>query len=310
MQETFDVFLCHNSRDKSAVRELADLLERRGLSPWLDERQLIPGRPWQPELENAILRASTIAVLIGKDGQGPWQNAEMRAALALGVEKGKPVIPVLLPGAAEKPELPLFLSAMTWVDLRKGFEAAGLDRLEWGIRGTTAGTRPPAAASPPAPDPAPVPPAAVAPSPAPPAKPEAPRSFWQRNKEKLERWTFVLGGIALVLGIASSVLDLPGKWADFREKVSAAPPAAPEKQLLKGRITDADTALPLQGVDIWLPEPKLRAKTDADGQFELHLDVAESTRVKMLATLEGFAPLDEDPPVGAFLHQWQMRRLE
>lgn len=308
MHETFDVFLCHNSRDKSAVRELAGLLEQRGLSPWLDERQLIPGRPWQPELENAILRASTIAVLIGKDGQGPWQNAEMRAALALGVEKGKPVIPVLLPGAAEKPELPLFLSAMTWVDLRKGFEDPGLDRLEWGIRGTAAGTRPPAAA-PPVKDPDPVS-AAVAPSPAPPAKPEAPRSFWQRNKEKLERWTFVLGGIALVLGIASSVLDLPGKWADFRDKVSATPPAAPAQQILKGRITDAATALPLPGVDIWLPEPRLRATTDADGQFELQLDAAENTRVKMLASRDGFAPLDEDPPVGAFLHQWQMRRLE
>jgi hypothetical protein len=40
---------------------------------------------------------------------------------------------VLLPEATE-PEVPLFLRGMTWVDLR-GAEAAGIDRLIWGITG-------------------------------------------------------------------------------------------------------------------------------------------------------------------------------
>jgi proline dehydrogenase len=47
----FDVFLSHNSKDKPAIRELADALEDRGVRVWLDERELIPGRPWQEELE-------------------------------------------------------------------------------------------------------------------------------------------------------------------------------------------------------------------------------------------------------------------
>ena len=45
------------------------------------------------------------------------------------------MIPVLLPGAARQPELPLFLTQFTWVDLRLGLTDPGLDRLEWGITG-------------------------------------------------------------------------------------------------------------------------------------------------------------------------------
>jgi hypothetical protein len=36
--EIFDVFLCHNSEDKPAVREIAQQLVREGITPWLDEK--------------------------------------------------------------------------------------------------------------------------------------------------------------------------------------------------------------------------------------------------------------------------------
>ena len=80
--------------------------------------------------------SKTAAVLVGKDGLGPWENPEMRACLSECVNRGMPVIPVLLRGAAKEPKLPLFLKAFTWVDLRGGLRKAGLDRLEWGITGT------------------------------------------------------------------------------------------------------------------------------------------------------------------------------
>jgi hypothetical protein len=59
----------------------------------------------------------------------------MRACLNEFVKRKLPVIPVLLPGAPAKPDLPLFLQAFTWVDLRSGLTDDGLDRLEWGITG-------------------------------------------------------------------------------------------------------------------------------------------------------------------------------
>lgn len=128
----FDVFLCHNRDDKPAIRSIAQQLRRQGILPWLDEAELIPGRPWQEELERQIGNIRAAAVFVGPSGIGPWQNREMRAFLNEFVERECPVIPVLLPEAIA-PELPLFLRGMTWVDLRIG--GAGIERLTWGITG-------------------------------------------------------------------------------------------------------------------------------------------------------------------------------
>jgi GTPase SAR1 family protein len=69
----FDVFLCHNWEDKPAVRELAQRLRERGLRPWLDERELRPGQPWQPALEDVISGIPAAAVIVGSR-MGPWQE--------------------------------------------------------------------------------------------------------------------------------------------------------------------------------------------------------------------------------------------
>jgi len=131
----FDVFLSHNSKDKPAVRALAALLSARGITVWFDEDQLIPGRRWQPLMEEGIKRSRTGAVLIGADGLGPWEDTEMQVFLRAAVSENKRVIPVLLPGASERPQLPAFLSLHTWVDLRTGFEKEGINKLIWGITG-------------------------------------------------------------------------------------------------------------------------------------------------------------------------------
>ena len=131
----FDVFLSHCSSDKPLVRELADALVDRGLRPWFDERELVPGRPWQEALERIILSTKSAAVLFGPSGSGPWEEREMRSCISEFVSRGLPVIPVLLPGAHDMPELPLFLREFTWVDMRTGLDSRALDRLQWGVSG-------------------------------------------------------------------------------------------------------------------------------------------------------------------------------
>ncbi len=131
----FDVFLSYNSRDRSPVRRIGEALKQRGLTVWLDVWELEPGRPWQEALEVIVKTAKSAAVLVGADGIGPWQNREMRACLSEFVKRDLPVIPVLLPGVPRRPELPLLLGQMTWVDLRAGIADAGLDVLCWGITG-------------------------------------------------------------------------------------------------------------------------------------------------------------------------------
>jgi hypothetical protein len=128
----FDVFLCHNSEDKPAVRDLAQQLMERGLRPWLDERELRPGLPWQLVLEEQIQGIPAAAVIVGSQ-VGPWQDQELQAFLRQFARRRCPVIPVLLPGT-QLLELPPFLDGMTWVDLA-ATDPDPLDQLEWGITG-------------------------------------------------------------------------------------------------------------------------------------------------------------------------------
>ena len=131
----FHVFLSHNSKDKPTVRQLGLALKGRGLHVWLDEWELVPGRPWQEALEDIIKATGAAAILVGADGLGPWEIPEMRACLMEFVERKLPVIPILLPDAPSTPDLPLFLKLFTWVDMRGGMTKDALDRIEWGITG-------------------------------------------------------------------------------------------------------------------------------------------------------------------------------
>ncbi len=132
---TYDVFLSHNSADKPVVRELATILKERGLRPWLDEWELRPGEPWQEAIEDIIQTIRTAAVCFGEAGLGPWEEPEMRACLSQFVRRKLRVIPVLLPGAPKVPDLPLFLSEFTWVDMREGLTDKAMELLVWGITG-------------------------------------------------------------------------------------------------------------------------------------------------------------------------------
>jgi hypothetical protein len=132
-QVAFDVFLCHNGEDKPAVRDVNATLKRTGIRTWLDEEQLPLGTPWQAELEKQISQVAAAAVFVGRSGLGPWQGAEMRAFLTEFLDRGCPVIPVLLPGSSEVPQLPVFLKQMTWLDLRHNFDQ-GMTRLADAVR--------------------------------------------------------------------------------------------------------------------------------------------------------------------------------
>ncbi len=130
----FDVFLCHNSKDKPEVKKIARQLQQPGLKPCLDEWELRPGLSWQELLEEQIEQIKSAAVFVGSSGFGPWQEREMRAFLSEFVNRKCPVIPVLLENAPQKPKLPIFLKAMTWVDFRHS-EPNPMEQLIWGITG-------------------------------------------------------------------------------------------------------------------------------------------------------------------------------
>ncbi len=141
----FDVFLSYSRDDKSEVEELANRLREKGINPWLDQWNVIPGTHWQPEIESALSECNTCAVVVGKTGLGPWQHEEMRAAIQRRVNESDGrfrVIPVLLPGASRNGSraLPAFLVAASWVEFANTLnDKDAFHRLVSGIRGVRPG---------------------------------------------------------------------------------------------------------------------------------------------------------------------------
>jgi hypothetical protein len=108
------------------------------LKPWLDRDQLRPGFPAARGLQEQVSTVKAAAVFVGSSGIGPWQAVEILAFLDELVDRGCPVIPVLLPGCPEKPALPPFLKMNTWVDLREA-DPDPIAGLYWGITGKKLG---------------------------------------------------------------------------------------------------------------------------------------------------------------------------
>lgn len=119
----YNVFLSHNSKDKDFVEQIVRRLrDEHGLNVWLDKWNLIPGRPWQEELERGLNESETIAVFLSESGFGKWENEEMRVAIEAHVsDPSRRVIPILLSGASEA-ALGVFIRRFTWVDFRAGLE--------------------------------------------------------------------------------------------------------------------------------------------------------------------------------------------
>jgi len=130
----FDVFLCHNSEDKPAVREIAQKLSKENIRPWMDEADIKAGSFWHNDIEEQIETVKSAAVFVGESGVGPWQSREIIALLAEFDKRGFPVIPVILPSDPPKPViLPWSLKGLHCVDFRTDSQA--LKRLIWGITG-------------------------------------------------------------------------------------------------------------------------------------------------------------------------------
>ena len=130
----YDVFLCHNSKDKPAVKDIGEKLIERGILPWLDEWEIRPGERWQKALEKQIENVRAAAVFVGPEGISHWEDFEKDAFINDFLRRGRPVIPVILPTYKGRVELPILLKQFQRVDFRKK-DPDPLEQLDWGITG-------------------------------------------------------------------------------------------------------------------------------------------------------------------------------
>ncbi|MFW9917815.1 MAG: TIR domain-containing protein [Candidatus Thorarchaeota archaeon] len=131
----FDVFLAYNSVDRDKVEAIGEALKQEGLIPWLDKEQIPPGRWFQKVIQQAIVTVKSAAIFIGQEGLGRWQSVELPSIISQCVERGIPVIPVLLPGVTRIPDDLLFLKELNWVCFKTVDDPEAIKKLYWGITG-------------------------------------------------------------------------------------------------------------------------------------------------------------------------------
>ncbi len=91
MPHPLRVFLCHSSKDKSAVRELYKKLRTETwIDPWLDEEKLFPGQDWHEEIEKAVEATDVVVVLLSKQSVSQEGYVQRELKLALDVADEKP----------------------------------------------------------------------------------------------------------------------------------------------------------------------------------------------------------------------------
>src|SRR5438105_1958282 len=84
MRKTFayDVFLSHDSKDKPAVRELAERLKQDGLRVWFDEWVIQPGDLVSLKVEQGLEQSRTLILVMSQNAfASEWVTLERHTAL-------------------------------------------------------------------------------------------------------------------------------------------------------------------------------------------------------------------------------------
>jgi TIR domain len=136
--KNFDAFVSYSRIDQEVVLRVADALRARGLRLWIDIFEIAPGMVWTHEIVRAMEHCNAVLIMLGASGQGSYSDVELLSILR---NEKRPIIPVLIPGAPSDVRLPLSLAVLTYIDLRLGVTAEGIDQIYWGITGKRPGSR-------------------------------------------------------------------------------------------------------------------------------------------------------------------------
>ncbi len=132
----FDVFLCHNSKEKAEVEKIREQLKQRGIHAWLDKYDFEPFCPWKEQLYEIIPQIKAVAVFLGRSGVGPWARVEMESFFNEFVKRRIRMGLVILPGCPDNliDTVPTFINDFHRVDFRQS-NPDPMEQLIWGITG-------------------------------------------------------------------------------------------------------------------------------------------------------------------------------
>jgi formylglycine-generating enzyme required for sulfatase activity len=112
------IFLCHASEDKPQVREIYQRLIALGFSPWLDEKDILPGQDWDYEIEMALEQSDFVMVFLSKRSVGKvgYVQREFRRAMYHSEEMPEGYIHTI-PIKLDDCEVPRRFRRHQWVNL-------------------------------------------------------------------------------------------------------------------------------------------------------------------------------------------------
>lgn len=129
---TIQVFLCHSSSDKPAVRQIYDHLVRDGFRPWLDEEDIHAGREWQLAIREAIRSSDIVLVCLSKESVSRTGYVQREIRDVLDVADARPEGEVfVVPARLEPCQIPERLAKWQCVDL---YRNDGYRRLRVALR--------------------------------------------------------------------------------------------------------------------------------------------------------------------------------
>ncbi|HEV8043436.1 MAG TPA: toll/interleukin-1 receptor domain-containing protein [Bryobacteraceae bacterium] len=115
------VFISYTTETKPQAQLLSQELEKKGISSWLDFKDLKPGQQWRVELERAADKATCFLILFRAGSSAtPQLEAEWQVALKSAWNSDKALIPVIF-GESEPPA---FLRSWAGLHVKAGTDTS------------------------------------------------------------------------------------------------------------------------------------------------------------------------------------------
>ncbi len=129
--KTYDAFLSFSSWDREWVRHLHADLERCGFKIYFDEKDLVPGKLYEPQLEQGLTQGHLIFVVSPDSMESSWVSQERTGFSAHNSDSHFKLLPIVL----HPTPMSLFASAVQAVDFHALEYAEALRILVGALRG-------------------------------------------------------------------------------------------------------------------------------------------------------------------------------
>ncbi len=110
---TYDVFISHSTRDKTAADAACAALEASGIRCWIAPRDITPGAEWGEAIIKAINQCRVMVLIFSANAN---ESSQIRREVERAVSKGTPIIPLRIEDIAPARSLEYFIGNVHWLD--------------------------------------------------------------------------------------------------------------------------------------------------------------------------------------------------